>query len=69
MRKDNIGIEEEIIEQRHISRNDTQSDQFKKSKRTKIQNIVDKFNVTILKNNKKEESEHAFNYIKNLIRK
>ena len=64
-----LEVEEEIIEQRHISRNDTQSDQFKKSKRTKIQNIADKFNVTILKNNTKEESEHAFNYIKNLIEK
>ena len=64
-----LEVEEDIINKRHINRNDTQSEQFKKSKRTKIQNIVDKYNVTILKNNTEEESEHAFNYIKKLLEK
>lgn len=64
-----LEADEDLIEQRHKNRNDTQSEQFKKAKRTKIQNIVDKYNVTIMKNNTKKDSDNIFNYIKNLLEK
>tara|TARA_R100001463_G_scaffold78981_4_gene133469 strand:+ start:23195 stop:23530 length:336 start_codon:yes stop_codon:yes gene_type:complete len=35
-----LDLDEETLEQRHVDRNDTQSDQFKKSRHTKIQNIL-----------------------------
>jgi|SRR5210317_439186 len=35
-----LDLDEETLEQRHVDRNDTQSDKFKKSRHTKIQNIL-----------------------------
>ena len=35
-----LDLDKETLEQRHIERNDTQSDKFKKSRHTKIQNML-----------------------------
>jgi hypothetical protein len=62
-----LEADEDLIKQRHIDREDTQTDKFKKSKRTKIQNILDNHKVTILKNNTKEEAQNNLKTILNTI--
>lgn len=64
-----LEADEDLIEQRHKDRNDTQSEQFKKAKRTKIKNIVNRYNITTMKNNTKKDSDNIFKHIKNLLEK
>ena len=58
-----------VIESRHVERNDTQTERFKKSKQTKIQNIINKNNVTLMPNNNQTEAKDILNYIIKLIEK
>jgi dephospho-CoA kinase len=64
-----LDADEDLIHKRHIDREDTQTDQFKKSKRTKIQNILVSHKVTILTNNTKEEAQENLKTILNEIEK
>lgn len=59
----------EVVEKRHVDRQDNQTDKFKKAKQTKIQNIKDKYNVTILENNTEKQSENNLNIILKAIKK
>lgn len=63
-----LEVTEETLKARHEKRQDNQTEQFKKAKRTKIQNIKNNNAVTILPNNTKEETEKCFNIILNEIR-
>lgn len=62
-----LKVKEDIIKDRHKLRNDNQSEQFKKAKQTKINNILKNNKVTELNNNTKQETEILFNHIINLI--
>ena len=62
-----LSVDKDIIEQRHHIRQDSQSNQFKKAKDTKIKNILDNNNVVLLNNNTNEDSIKAKEYILNLI--
>jgi len=64
-----LSADKNIIEQRHIKRNDTQTEQFKKAKNTKINNIVNNNDVVILNNNTKSDHTNNKKYILNLIYK
>jgi len=58
-----IDADEETLKQRHLQRNDNQSSKFIKSKRTKLNNILEKNSVTLLPNNTSEQNKYAFDYI------
>ncbi len=58
-----IKASEKTIEERHKKRKDNQSETFKKSKRTKISNILNKNNCIIFTNNFGED-EKIINFIK-----
>tara|TARA_R100001463_G_scaffold34593_6_gene75911 strand:- start:840 stop:1349 length:510 start_codon:yes stop_codon:yes gene_type:complete len=62
-----IKAKPELIEQRHILRNDTQKEKFKKAKQTKINNIIENNNVMSFDNNNKQDIKIIKNYILNLI--
>lgn len=64
-----LQVDQDIINLRHLKRNDKQTDNFKKAKQTKIQNIINNYNLTILKNNTKKESESNLKKILNIIKK
>ena len=63
-----IQTTEQTKEERHKKRNDNQSEQFKKSKKTKIQNILQNNSVTVLNNDKEEEHNAALEHIIQLIK-
>tara|TARA_R100000654_G_scaffold15890_1_gene33696 strand:+ start:484 stop:936 length:453 start_codon:yes stop_codon:yes gene_type:complete len=63
-----IQTTDETKEARHKKRNDSQSEQFKKSKKTKIQNILQNNSVTILNNDAQEEHNAALKHIIQLIK-
>jgi dephospho-CoA kinase len=54
---------QKTLEQRHESRNDNQTDKFKKAKKTKVENIIHKNSATLLPNNTKAESENCHNVL------
>lgn len=62
-----IKVSDLTLEQRHKTRRDNQSSTFKKSKRTKIKNILDRNEDCIVFTNNEGESETIINYIKNDI--
>jgi dephospho-CoA kinase len=62
-----LEVNNENLKERHKTRNDNQTEQFKKAKHTKIQNIKEKNQITILPNNSKEETKQCFNTILNAI--
>lgn len=64
-----LNANEETIEQRHKQRSDNQTDRFKKAKQTKINNILNKNEVTVLDNNTEQDAENLFNHIIKLINK
>lgn len=64
-----INANEETIDQRHKQRSDNQTDRFKKAKQTKINNILNKNEVTVLDNNTEQDAENLFNHIIKLINK
>ena len=64
-----INANEETIDQRHKQRSDNQTDRFKKAKQTKINNILNKNQVTVLDNNTEQDAENLFNHIIKLINK
>jgi len=57
---------EETLEQRHKHRQDNQSSTFKKSKRTKINNILER-NECVVFNHNEGDTEKIINFIKNEI--
>ena len=63
-----LKVDEDIIEKRHIDRKDNQTEKFKKSKQTKIQNIIEKHKPIILNNNNKKESQKNLELILNTIK-
>tara|TARA_R110000737_G_scaffold58791_1_gene85124 strand:+ start:3570 stop:4025 length:456 start_codon:yes stop_codon:yes gene_type:complete len=63
-----LSVTEETKEERHKLRNDNQSSQFKKSKKTKTENILAKNKVTVLKNNTEEENKELKRIILKLIK-
>ena len=63
-----IQTTEQTKEERHKKRNDNQSEQFKKSKKTKIQNILQNNSVTILNNDTEEEHNATIEHIIQLIK-
>ena len=62
---------DDILNERHIDRNDDQSDSFKQSRRTKVNNIMtnlDLMNHLVVKsNNTKEEMGEVFGLVKTFI--
>jgi dephospho-CoA kinase len=58
-----IEANKQILKLRHEQRADNQTEKFKKAKKTKIKNIKQNNEVTILLNNTKEESENCFTTI------
>jgi dephospho-CoA kinase len=58
-----LEVSEATLHERHEKRQDNQTDKFKRSKHTKIQNIKKNNKVTILQNNTPEESEACFKTI------
>ena len=52
-----LTAKEEIVEKRHINRQDTQSSTFKKSRYTKVNNLISKYGskITLLENNTKSD--------------
>ncbi len=64
-----LNANEETIEQRHKQRSDNQTDRFKRAKQTKINNILNKNEVTVLDNNTEQDAENLFNHIIKLINK
>jgi dephospho-CoA kinase len=58
-----LKVDKEIIKKRHLERNDNQTEKFKKSKETKIKNIIEKHRTLILNNNTKKDSENNFKLI------
>ncbi len=63
-----LEVTEETLKARHEKRQDNQTEQFKKAKRTKIQNIKNRNTIKILPNNTQEETEECFNTILKAIR-
>ena len=64
-----LNTNEETIVQRHKLRADNQTDRFKRAKQTKINNILNKNEVTVLDNNTEQDAENLFNHIIKLINK
>ena len=64
-----LNANEKTIDQRHHQRSDNQTDRFKKAKQTKINNILNKNEVTVLDNNTEQDAENLFNHIIKLINK
>lgn len=64
-----LNANEKTIDQRHKQRSDNQTDRFKKAKQTKINNILNKNEVTVLDNNTEQDAENLFNHIIKLINK
>ena len=64
-----LNANEETIDQRHKQRSDNQTDRFKRAKQTKINNILNKNEVTVLDNNTEQDAENLFNHIIKLINK
>ena len=64
-----IKADDNIKKQRHIDRNDTQTEKFIKAKRTKIQKIKDKNKYVLMRNNNKDDlirnKKHIIELIKN----
>jgi dephospho-CoA kinase len=62
---------DDILNERHIDRNDDQSDSFKQSRRTKVNNIMtnlDLMNHLVVKNNNtKEEMEEVFELVNRFV--
>ena len=63
-----LSVTDQTKKERHKQRNDNQSDQFKKSKKTKIKNILSKNKVTIIKNDTEDDNQKAKKIILNLIK-
>ena len=61
--------DDKVIDQRHELRSDNQTEKFKRSKQTKINNIINNNNVKILNNNTDIDAEELYQYIINLIEK
>lgn len=63
-----LNVTEETNKERHKKRNDKQTEQFKKSKKTKIKNILSKNKVTILNNDTEEDNKKVKETILKLIK-
>jgi dephospho-CoA kinase len=63
-----LNVTDKTKKERHEQRNDNQSDQFKRSKKTKIKNILSKNKVTILNNDTEKDNQEAKKTILNLIK-
>ena len=63
-----LNVTDQTKKERHKQRNDNQSDQFKRSKKTKIKNILSKNKVTILNNDTEKDNQEAKKTILNLIK-
>lgn len=63
-----LQVSEETLQHRHGIRRDNQTDKFKKAKRTKIQNIINNNEVTLMPNNTADESEACYNTLMKAIR-
>lgn len=63
-----IKVTDQTKSERHKQRNDNQTEQFKKSKKTKIKNILKKNKVTILNNDTEQDNKEAKETILKLIK-
>jgi len=63
-----LNVTEKTNEERHKKRNDNQTEKFKKSKKTKIKNILSKNKVTLLNNDTEEDNKKAKETILKLIK-
>ena len=63
-----LEVNDEVLKARHKKRNDNQTDQFKRAKRTKIQNIKDNNTFTLLPNNTTEQTEECYKTILKAIK-
>ena len=63
-----LEVNDEVLKARHEKRNDNQTDQFKRAKRTKIQNIKDNNTFTLLPNNTAEQTEECYKTILKAIK-
>ena len=64
-----LRADEHIKAQRHINRKDSQTESFKKSKDTKINNIINKFDVTLFDHNTENDKKIVKDYVLKLIEK
>lgn len=58
-----IDASEQVLKARHIERGDTQTDTFLRSRRSKVENFVAKYNVQRIWNNDKRDQQNIFEYI------
>ena len=57
-----------MFKEKHKKRNDNQTEKFKKSKKTKIKNILSKNKVTLINNDTEEDNKKAKETILKLIK-
>lgn len=62
-----LKVNHKEIHNRHIKRNDTQTEKFKKAKETKIRNIIENNEVSLFENNNEEDTKRIKDYILKLI--
>jgi adenylate kinase len=62
-----LKVDPKTIHTRHILRNDTQSEKFKKAKQTKINNIIENNSVVEFENNNEEDTKIIIKHILNLM--
>lgn len=62
-----LQAEKNIINQRHIKRNDSQTEKFLKAKKTKIKNILENNDVLLYNNNTEDDSKIILNDIIKLL--
>tara|TARA_B100001939_G_scaffold114803_3_gene99301 strand:+ start:516 stop:1103 length:588 start_codon:yes stop_codon:yes gene_type:complete len=60
-----LHVDEEIKKQRHVDRGDNQTEKWLNAKKTTVNNIKNKFDYSLLKNNNEQEMEKAIDYIIN----
>jgi dephospho-CoA kinase len=66
-----LSASDEVLEERHTSRNDNQDDKFKTSRKTKVNNIITNLNlmdhINVLKNNTEPEREIVYKFVKEFV--
>lgn len=58
-----IDADERVLKKRHAKRGDNQTETFLKSRRSKVENFVKKYNVQRVWNNTQEEHERILSFI------
>lgn len=62
-----LDANEAVLKQRHISRGDTQTETFLRSRRTKVENFIKMHNVMRIWNNTPEDSDRIFGFIVSMV--